>query len=320
MTVIAPNPSVDLSPKEERRVARQYMGRIQWEMILIGVGQCAIWLTTFIFVIVGRVPLWLGFLIATVCLCLSYLPSHEGQHGNLSGRRPGWRWLDPVVGQITLIPLRHSHELLRVVHLKHHAHTNDAEMDPDYWTNGDHWWQPALNGYRRQGKELFAKSLQFHAERDPAFAASVMKGLPVVKALALAQLVMVVLFPLPTLLVWWLPNKIAFSYLSTFFSWEPHRPGDQVGRYLDTRFWRNPIPRFFVQSMQTHVIHHLYPTIPHWDEPKALEALRPYLIERGVSGMSHVPRHVRFNPLIGRPTSPGSGVMTSRPTAVNDKP
>lgn len=299
MTVIA-DAEADLSAKNERRVARQFMGRIQWEMIVIGLGQFTVWLVTYVLVILGRVPLWLGFIIATSSSLLAYLTSHEGQHGNLSGRRAGWRWLDPLVGQISLIPLKQSHEFLRVIHLKHHAHTNDRELDPDYWSKGDHWWEPALNGHRRTGIQQFTASIGRHAESDAAFAAGITKGMVVMKLLSLAQLVMVVLFPLPTLLVWWLPGKLALSYLSMFFSWQPHRPGDQKGRTQDTRFWRNPIPRYAVQSMQTHVVHHLYPTIPHWDEPKALEALRPFMTERGVPGASDIPDRVRFNPLIAR--------------------
>lgn len=292
--------NVDLSLQAERRVARQFMGRVQWEMIVIGIGQCSVWLATYVLVIRHTVPLGIGFIIAAVCACFAYLTSHEGQHGNLSGRQARWRWVDPVVGQISLIPLRQSHEVLRVLHVKHHAHTNDPALDPDAWSKGEHWWQPALGAGRRAGLQAFRQSIHLHMERDQAFAASMKRGVPVMKALALAQLVMVVLFPLPTLLVWWLPSQLARSYLSVFFSWEPHRPGDQTGRHSDTRFWRNPIPRFFVQSMQTHVVHHLYPTIPHWDEPKALEALHPFMIERGVPGASEIPQRVRFNPLIAR--------------------
>ena len=64
---------IDLSPKAERGVARQYMGRIQWEMILIGVGQSSIWITTLVLTILGIVPLWLGFIITTLCMCICLL-------------------------------------------------------------------------------------------------------------------------------------------------------------------------------------------------------------------------------------------------------
>ena len=301
MTAPAADPTggaaeVDLSPKAERAVARSFMGRIQWEMILIGVGQATVWAVTYVLAIVDVLPLWLAFVIATVCSCLAYLPSHEGQHGNLSGRRARWRWIDPVVGQISLIPLRSSHELLRVTHMKHHAHTNDPERDPDHHSMRGGWWNAAISVHQDRSNDVVRRL----AAEDEAFGASLMRGVVVTKAFSLALLVMVVLFPLETLLVWWLPSKLAFSYLFIYFAWEPHRPGDRVGRYKDTRYWTLPLPRFLFQSMQTHVLHHMYPTIPHWDEPKAMEALRPFMVERGIVGAEDIPDRVRFNPLLGR--------------------
>ena len=37
-------------------------------------------------------------------------------------------------------------------------------------------------------------------------------------------------------------------------------------------------------SMQLHFIHHLHPSIGHYDEPKAVEALKQFLITKGVPG------------------------------------
>jgi len=289
---------IDLSPKAERALARSFMGRIQWEMIVIGIGQSMLWVTTLVLTIAGVVPLWLGFVLATICMSMAYLPSHEGQHGNLSGRQDQWRWIDFVVGQISLLGLKQSHEVLRATHMKHHAHTNDPDLDVDYQSRADHWWKPAVAVHRRD-----AQTLQNHIERDPKFAEAILRGIPIAKLLSLTQLVMVVLFPLETLLVWWLPSKIGLSYIYVYFAWEPHRPGTQTGRYADTRFWTIPAPRFLCHSMQTHVIHHMYPTIPHWDEPKAMEALRPFMIERGVPGATEIPDRVRFNPLLSRTKS-----------------
>jgi beta-carotene hydroxylase len=285
----------DLSVDKEREVARQYMGRIQWESILIGLGQCIVWFVNWGLVLAGILPLWVGFLVATVCACLAYLPSHEGQHGNISGRRKEWKWLDTLVGHITLIPLASSHEVLRVTHMKHHAYTNDPELDVDIGTKGDHWWQAALGPHRGYAT---GNAVEQHMQRDPAFAKGIQRGLPVMKLYSLIRLVMVVFFPLETLLLWWLPEKIAYSYLGVYFSWLPHHPMEETGRYKDTRFWQNRLPRYLDQSMQTHIIHHLYPGIPHFDEPKAMEALKPFLIARGVRGAEDIPDRVRFNPLM----------------------
>lgn len=294
----------DLSVEAERAVARQFMGRIQWESIVIGLGQFVVWLLTWGLVLAGTLPLWTGFMIATISTAFAYLPSHEGQHGNISGRNKKWKWLDSFVGHITVIPLAQSHEVLRVTHMKHHAYTNDPELDVDYGTNGKHWWNAALNVHRggyASGERKDAVSI--HAERDPAFLAGLQRGIPVMKGLKLAQLTMAFFFPLETLLLWWLPAKISLSYLSVYFSWLPHYPMQATGRYKDTRFWQIRLPRYLSQSMQTHVIHHMYPGIPHFDEPKAMEALRPFIIERGIPGAEEIPEKVRFNPLMasGRP-------------------
>ena len=288
----------DLSIEAEREVARRFMGRIQWEAIAIGLGQCLVWFVTWGLVLTGVLPLLVGFVVATICCCLAYLPSHEGQHGNLSGRVKGRTWIDGLVGQISLIPLASSHEVLRVTHMKHHAHTNDPELDVDYNTKGTHWWHAALGVHRGYigGQEAM---IRMHAERDPAFAAGLARGVPVFKGLRLIRLVMVVFFPLETLLLWWIPEKLAVSYLGVFFSWLPHHPMEETGRYKDTRFWRIRLPRYIDQSMQTHIIHHLYPGIPHWDEPKAMEALKPFIVAQGVRGAEDIPEKVRFNPLMG---------------------
>ena len=33
----------EYSIEEERKIAKTFMGRVEWEMIVIGIGQCLIW-------------------------------------------------------------------------------------------------------------------------------------------------------------------------------------------------------------------------------------------------------------------------------------
>ena len=92
-------------------------------------------------------------------------------------------------------------------------------------------------------------------------------------------------------------SKIGIVYTTIFFSWYPHQ-GTTLGRYKDTRFWRHWMPRYINHSMQLHVIHHLHPSIGHYSEPKAVEALKPFLIARGVPGAEQIPDRVSYNPLV----------------------
>ena len=66
------NSSIDLSIEAERKLARTFMGRIEWEMILIGVLQFTTWIATWVLVIQGIIPLLVGFLIALFTACNAY--------------------------------------------------------------------------------------------------------------------------------------------------------------------------------------------------------------------------------------------------------
>ena len=292
------NSSIDLSIEAERKLARTFMGRIEWEMILIGVLQFTTWIATWVLVIQGIIPLLVGFLIALFTACNAYLPSHAGQHGHLSGGRKNLQWLDYLVGQISVIPLAQSHEILKATHLKHHAHTNDPDMDPDFFHgNAKNWWEAAVNvniAYNDEGPAL--RAIEKHQENDPKFKEALEKGGSWAFLFYFAQIILAVLYPIETLLLWWIPKRVATSYLGIVFSYFPHS-GLEKGRYKDTRFWTNRVPRFLNHSMQIHTMHHIYPRICHYDEAKAIEALKPFMIERGMPGAEHIPEKLRWNPV-----------------------
>ena len=289
--------SLEHSFENEKAIAKGFSQRFQWEMILIGIGQAMIWLTLWPLVIKGFVPLWAGFCIATICACFAYLPSHESQHGNYSRGNPKMRWLDSLVGHITLITLISPYEILRVTHMKHHAYTNDPEKDPDYLNaHSGSLFRTIKRSADGSNTGDYAKYLDIFSS-DKAFVNSFNNAIPMALFLRGTLLTLVVLFPLETLLLWWLPAKIGTVYVVVFFSWFPH-VGTSQGRYQDTRFWSHWMPRYINHSMQLHFIHHLHPGIGHYDEPKAIEALRPFLIEKGVPGADEIPEKITFNPLI----------------------
>lgn len=290
--------SMDLSIDSERKVARTFTGRIEWEMIAIGLGQFSAWIITWVLVVQGVIPLFIGFLIALFTACNAYLPSHAGQHSHLSGGRRNLLWLDSLVGQISVIPLAQSHAVLKATHMKHHAHTNDPENDPDYFHgNAKSWIEAAINvniAYNADGPAL--KTIEKHSEEDPKFREAIESGALWGLLFFFAQIILAIIYPLETLLLWWIPKRVASSYLGIVFSYFPHS-GLGKGRYTDTRFWTNKMPRFLNHSMQIHTMHHMYPRICHYDEAKAIEALKPFMIERGMPGAEYIPEKLRWNPV-----------------------
>ena len=65
-------------------------------------------------------------------ILLAYLPSHEAQHSIIAGKGRPLRWLNELVGHVSVIPLAYPYRVLRATHMEHHAHTNDPELDVDF--------------------------------------------------------------------------------------------------------------------------------------------------------------------------------------------
>jgi len=286
----------EFSFEKEKAIAKSLSQRFQWEMVAIGMGQATIFLSLWPLTLMGYIPLWAGFLIATLCACMAYLPSHEAQHGNYSRGNPKRRWIDSLVGNFTLITLIYPYEILRVTHMKHHAYTNHPKKDPDY--DNQHASSVAKLAIQvLDGTSVDYSKYEEVFAGDAAFQKGFKKGALIGLTYRAVLMIAVFLLPLHTLFLWWLPAKLGTVYTTTFFSWYPHLKTEQ-GRYKDTRFWQHWMPRYINHSMQLHFIHHLHPSIGHFDEPKAIEALKPFLIARGVPGAEEIPERVTYNPLI----------------------
>ena len=292
----SPEIAAEFSFEKEKAIAKSFSQRFQWEMILIGLVQAVIWLSLWPLVLNGIIDLWVGFLIASLCACFAYLPSHEAQHGNYSRGNPKLRWLDEFVGHITLITLIYPYHLLRVTHMKHHAYTNDPEKDPDYLNAHTSSVLKVIKNVLDGSTVNYEKYLKVFSA-DKAFVNSFEKAIPIALLYRFILLVLVIIFPLETLLLWWLPAKIGTVYTTVFFSYFPHL-GTSTGRYQNTRFWTHWMPRYLNHSMQLHFVHHLHPGIGHYDEPKAIEALKPFVVARNVPGADQIPDRVSLNPLI----------------------
>jgi beta-carotene hydroxylase len=273
--------------KLEFKIAKKYIGGTPWRIVAWGLGNFAVWVALWPLVITGMLPLWAGFLLATLSITLSYLPSHEAQHSNIA--RPGsrLRWLNELVGHVSTIHLVFPYKVGRLTHLEHHAHTNNPELDPDYSVTAETWWKSVLNSIRSRinrdkvgGNAAYGKAV----DRIGGKAASDAK----LEALALNLFYWGFLavmawsgYALEALLLWWLPRHIGLTYIQLLLSWAPHHPGDKTGRYKDTRAFRYFLGNYGALGMEYHIIHHLHPSIPLHKNMPAYREMKPILEERG---------------------------------------
>ena len=174
---------------------------------------------------------------------------------------------------------------------------NNPEKDFDYGiVSCKNPWEVFM--YTLKGPDEAYKEYYDVHKHDKNFENKFSRGVLVSWVQKSIQLVLVVIFPLETLFLWFLPRKIGTFYTALNFSWYPHH-GLEVGRYKDSKFYMfKYIPRYLTHSMQLHFVHHLHPNIGHHDEPKAIIELKPFLIARGVPGAEEIPDKITHNPLI----------------------
>lgn len=269
--------------KREMAVAQKYIGRVPWEMVAWGLGNFCLWLALWPLVLSGVLPVWAGFVISTICVTLSYLPSHEAQHSIIAAEGTRLRWLNELVGHVSTIPMVFPYKIGWITHRRHHAHANDPELDPDHFNKGDTWWQAVWHGIqaRQPGSQSAYRTIGRESD-DPKIA----------RALAEAAALTISYYAILTVLawsghaieaffLWWLPRHIGLSYISLFLSWAPHYPMEDKGRFRDTRAWRSPIGTILSLGMEYHIIHHLYPSIPLFQTGTAYWEMRDLLVERG---------------------------------------
>lgn len=273
-----------MSMAEERAIAQKYIGGFPALMVAWGLGGFALWVALFPLVHAGYIPLWLGCVIASIIISGCYLPTHEAQHGNIG--RPGsrLRWLNELVGHVSVFPFLVPYRLHRAIHLKHHANTNNSENDPDIYMRADTIWEAAKNAWKsKQPGQVGA--LADEVLEDSEEKARLM--LEAVMITRLAWILMAVLcwsgFALEVLMLWWIPRWVANIYTPVTLSWAPHHPMLEQGRYRDTRGWKSPFGTILSSGMEYHLVHHLFPSIPLNKTPAAYRELKPLLEAEGVT-------------------------------------
>ena len=269
--------------RQEREIARKHIGKFPYFAVIWAFTNLAVWLSLWPLVLLDILPLWAGFIIATISISLCYLPSHEAQHDIIA--RPGEKlyWLNELIGHLSVIPLVTPYRALRFTHLEHHKHTNDPDFDPDYSTRASSplgaIWKSLVDRQpgATDGLNGYANALERVGRPE------------VVTETAIANLIYFsILFALAwsgyafeAIFIWWLPRHIAITYIQFFLSWAPHHPADETERYRNTRSFRSRLGNIGSLGMQYHIVHHLHPRIPLYRTPMAYWEMRDILEKRG---------------------------------------
>lgn len=269
---------------EEKRIAEQFIGGTPWLMIGWGIANTILWLALWPLVLLDMIPLWLGFLLATACVTLCYLPSHDAQHNIIVPAASRFYWLNEMFGHFVIFPLVLPFRAARLTHLQHHRHTNDPAQDPDYFTRAPNAWGAIAQSLktRQPGHPAVRRYSEILLGIGTGEARLAVKEALVMDLVYFGTLFLLAWngFAIEAALLWWLPRHIAITYINFYLSWAPHHPAVEAGRYRNTRAFRSLFGNIGSMGMQYHIVHHLYPNIRLNRTPAAYRALKPLLEAR----------------------------------------
>jgi len=265
----------------ECKIAGKYIHKAPWGAVVWGIGNLIAWLALWPLVLMDIIPLWFGFILATLNVSLSYLPSHEAQHNIIAGKGQPLRWLNELVGHLSTIPLVLPYRVLRHTHYEHHSHTNDPQLDPDFNIHADSgWhflWKSIMNRQPESGRsEAYPETLKHTGNEHMILDAVIYQTVYLTIMFTLAWSG----YAIEAALLWWVPKQIAITYIEYYLGWAPHHPSKEQGRYANTRGFKSRLGNLLSMGMQYHIIHHLYSKIPLALTPAAYRALKPILQRR----------------------------------------
>ena len=282
--------------RDERVTAAPYWGAVEPRIILTFLFFSAAWIAVIVLGINGSIPLWLGLILNTVIASTFYMPMHEATHGNIWGQTAKGKWVEDLIGMLCAIPLGFSYKAHRPSHMRHHAHTNDPQRDPDYHTAGPMWtvlrsWYAQvlmltflpLFAFVPTARRLVPQSVLRSMAGD---AGNKKSGLIQLRFWFFSTLVLVVAFLTgygwPALLLWFIPARLQGLWLLIVFAWFPHHPATKVGRYVDTRVAVFAGSRFLIRGHDHHAVHHLFPRVPHYRLRRLWSDIADDMVSKGV--------------------------------------
>lgn len=247
-------------PAGRRAVATEALRArgVAWPTVALSAAATLCWWAAIVGHVAGLLDTPTAVALAFVSAYASLTPAHDAAHGNVGGR--AHPWLDVVVGQISLFCLLGPFLPFRTVHLRHHAHTNDPERDPDMWMSASrlqiplraatilqyYWWCywcPPPGVRTEHHHRLYA--VVFFSLLGAGFAALIAAGH------LLTVLVVIVM-----------PAWLALGVLAVVFTLLPHHPHVRGDRFLNSRArpgrWRTAL----LLGQNYHLVHHLWPKVP----------------------------------------------------------
>ena len=238
----------------------------------------------------GLWPLWVSSILNGIVLYGTYTVVHEGIHDNIVQPGSGFRWVNMTAAFIGAIPLALLIYPHRKSHMVHHTKCN-TDDDPDIYARGPFgvvtFWRIPVTVLRQFNPiEQYRECRRYGVTwRDTLFSMLTYAAYIAMVAGAVAAG-----YGYEVLVLWFVPFFVGYSVMLVFFTWVPHYPHTEVGRYRDTRCSLWPGANVLTQGESLHLIHHMMPWVPWYRYEAVFREIRPFLEQNGAQIDGFVPR------------------------------
>jgi len=278
----APFCTQNLSPERQARL--QALTRtpplawptfLMWVVITLGTA-----LTDYL-AVTRAIPLWTGTLLNSLFGYLAFSVGHDAIHGSLSRQRR----LNDWVGQLDLMLVAPyvNVKLFRWCHMIHHRN-NGGPKDIDQVFLKSKWQMPFrwmfIDGFYMAYALKHGDKVSGPAVRKAAVAATLW--------FTMVGVLTYFGYGMEVLLLWFLPSRIVFFILGLTFFWLPHLPHEtsQEENFTLASTIRVGHEWFMAPALQyqhVHLIHHLYPGTPFYNNGKVWKLLEPELRQQDLA-------------------------------------
>lgn len=204
-------------------------------------------------------------LLATVCLYCLYTVSHEAVHGNAHSNRRLNMWLGRISSAIEGM----TFPLFRVIHLQHHAFTNDPIRDPDFVIGRKpRWLLPIWTMVRLTHDNGFMVRSGLWSGRRQQLREHLLTVLIQCTAIAAGVAGAGLEF---VLWAWIGPVLVSGALLELTVAWAVHFPHVSRHPLEHTRNFRGPLLQALTLNQSYHLVHHLWPRIPWFRYTRAAD-------------------------------------------------
>jgi beta-carotene hydroxylase len=275
-----------LIPASKKEQFRQLTSipSISWPVVIVAIGGIVASVSVIAAAVMGQLSYWVATPLLTFIYYWFFAVIHDGAHRSIAKNKT----LNDFIAQAaitTSLPYANL-ELLRWAHMEHHRFTNDKDKDPDYWSHGKSYTLPLR--WALIDVMYLLRLFNSNSPQKPKLIKNLIPylvfGAAVIGGLIWAG------FGMEYLLLSLLPSRLMFIGIGFTFFWLPHNhwSGEeddfkQVNNYsmaTSIREGKESLMNILLQYQNYHLVHHMWPTTPFYNNEKVFRLLEPEFRQR----------------------------------------